>query len=113
MFFLELEMNHYLLIYDTAPDYLERRGQYRNEHLALAWAASDRGALVLGGALSDAENRYPNAVLMFRGDSPAAAEAFVAADPYVQHGLIRSWRVMRWHTVIGDGAAAPTGRPPA
>ena len=25
-------MNHYLLIYDTAPDYLERRGEFRAEH---------------------------------------------------------------------------------
>lgn len=105
-------MNHYLLMYDTAPDYLERRGQFRHEHLALAWAAHDRGELLLGGALSDAEDRYPAAVLMFRGETPAAAEAFVAADPYVSNGLIRSWRIMRWHTVIGAGAAAPTGRPP-
>jgi len=26
---------HYLLIYDVAPDYVERRSQYRAEHLAL------------------------------------------------------------------------------
>lgn len=28
---------HYLLFYDYAPDYLERRAQFREEHLALAW----------------------------------------------------------------------------
>jgi len=27
-------------------------------------------------------------VLFFQGDSPAAAERFAAADPYVQNGLI-------------------------
>ena len=38
---------HYLLFYDVAPDYLARRGEFRAAHLALAWAAADRGELVL------------------------------------------------------------------
>lgn len=44
---------HYLLMYDFAPDYLERRGEFRNEHLALAWQGHERGEVVLGGALAD------------------------------------------------------------
>ena len=31
---------HWLLIYDTAPDYVERRSEFRDEHLRLAWAAA-------------------------------------------------------------------------
>ena len=92
---------HYLLIYDTAPDYVERRGPLRAEHLALARAAHARGELVLGGALADPVD---GAVLLFRGDSPAAAEAFAAADPYVRHGLVTRWRVRPWTTVVGTGA---------
>ena len=38
-------MHHYLLIYDLAPDYMERRPEFRKEHLALAWQASERGEL--------------------------------------------------------------------
>jgi uncharacterized protein YciI len=78
---------HYLLIYETAPDYLERRAAFRDEHLRLAWQAHERGELVLGGALAEPVD---GAVLLFQGDSPAAAQAFVAADPYVRHGLIKS-----------------------
>jgi hypothetical protein len=44
---------HFLLIYDLAPDYLQRRAQFRDEHLALAWKAADAGDLVLGGALEE------------------------------------------------------------
>lgn len=44
---------HYLLFYDYAPDYLERRAQFREEHLALAWEAQARGELVLAGALAE------------------------------------------------------------
>ena len=96
---------HYLLLYDVVPDYVERRVPFRAEHLALARAAFARGELILGGALADPVD---GAVLVFRGDSPAAAEAFAAADPYVRNGLVTRWRVRAWSTVIGDGITPPT-----
>ncbi len=91
---------HYLLFYDVVPDYVERRAALRVEHLDVARAAHARGELVLGGALADPVD---GAVLVFRGDSPAAAEAFAAADPYVRNGLVTRWRVRKWATVVGDG----------
>ena len=97
---------HYLLFYDVVKDYVQRRGQYRAEHLALGRAAHARGELVLGGALADPVD---GAVLLFRGDSPAGAEAFAAADPYVKYGLVTRWWVRKWTTVIGDGATMPVG----
>lgn len=100
---------HYLLIYETAPHYLERRANYRNDHLKLAWEAHGRGELMLGGAFAEPAD---GAVLLFKGDSPTAAERFAASDPYVKNGLITRWRVRKWTTVIGDDAAAPT-RPSA
>jgi uncharacterized protein len=95
---------HYLLTYDLVPDYLERRGAYRDDHLKLAWAAAQRGELLLAGALTEPTD---TAVLLFEGVSPAAAEAFAKADPYVLAGLVTSWRVREWMTVVGDGAAQP------
>lgn len=93
---------HYLLFYDTAPDYLERRAEFRTEHIALAREASARGELVLAGALA---NPVDGAVLLFKGDSPEVAERFANADPYVKNGLIKTWRVREWTTVVGEGAA--------
>jgi uncharacterized protein YciI len=95
---------HYLLFYDVAPDYLERRAEFRSEHLALAWQAHARGELILGGALADPVD---GAVLLFQGESPEAAETFAAADPYVEHGLVTRWRVRPWSTVVGDTASSP------
>ncbi len=95
---------HYLLMYDVAPDYVERRADFRAEHLALAWGAHERGEFVLGGALADPVDM---AVLLFQGDSPAAAEAFAKADPYVTKGLVTRWRVRPWNTVAGSGATNP------
>jgi uncharacterized protein YciI len=95
---------HYILHYDLRPDYLEKRGQFREIHLKLALAAFERGELLLAGALADPVD---GAMLIFRGDSPAAAEAFARADPYVANGLVTGWHVRRWSTVIGDGATVP------
>lgn len=96
---------HYLLMYDLVSDYLERRAAYRDEHLSLAWAAAERGELVLAGALTEPTDC---AVLLFNGDSPAAAEAFARKDPYVLSGLVSRWRVREWTTVVGESAAKPT-----
>jgi uncharacterized protein YciI len=97
-------MNHYLLTYHLAPDYLERRPVYRAGHLALAWEAAGRGELLLGGAVEDPVDR---ALLLFAGEGPEAAEAFARSDPYVTNGLVERWTVRRWNTVVGEIAANP------
>jgi uncharacterized protein YciI len=99
---------HYLLLYDYVPDIVERRGPHRAAHVAHARTAVDRGELVLGGALAEPVD---GAVLLFRGDSPAAAEAFARVDPYVLNGLVSRWRVREWTTVVG--AEAQVALPPA
>jgi uncharacterized protein len=95
---------HYLLLYEVVDDYVTRRAPLREAHLAHARAAVARGELLLGGALA---NPPDGAVLLFHGASPAAAEAFAAADPYVLNGLVTRWRVREWTTVVGPGAATP------
>ena len=99
---------HYLLFYDVVEGYVERRKLFRSEHLAHALQAVARGELVLGGALA---NPVDGAVLLFRGSSPSVAEAFAAADPYVRSGLVKSWRVREWATVVGADAAVSPAEP--
>jgi uncharacterized protein YciI len=96
---------HFILFYDLVDDYLTRRAEFRAAHLELVRQAFDRGELALAGALTDPAD---GAVLVFRGPSPASAEAFVKADPYVKNGLVNSWRIRKWNTVVGDGATLPT-----
>lgn len=100
-------MKHFLLLYDFHPDFMTLRAPHRAAHLAHARAAAARGELVLGGALD--ANGPPMGVLLFKAESAAAPEAFAAADPYVTHGVARSWRVREWTTVVGPDAltAAP------
>ena len=93
---------HYLLFYDVIPDYLERRAQFRKQHLDYCWEACARGELLLGGALAEPVD---GAVLLFKGDSPDVAERFARSDPFVTNGLVTRWRIRPWTTVVGDTAA--------
>ena len=97
-------MKHFLLLYDTAPDYLERRPQFRAQHLALVEAMLAKKALVLAGPLAEPVD---GAVLLFQGESAAVAEDFARADPYVTNGLVTRWRVREWTTVAGEAALNP------
>lgn len=95
---------HYLLFYEAADDYVVRRVEFREAHLQKAWAASDRGEIVLAGALA---NPVDGAVLLFSSDSPEVAENFAKSDPYVLNGLVKRWYVREWTTVAGPAAAKP------
>ena len=97
-------MKHFLLFYEAGPDYVERRPQYRAEHLGLAWAAQERGELVVAGPLADPVD---GAVLMFQGEGRSVAEQFAQADPYVTSGMVARWQVREWTTVVGDLAVTP------
>ncbi len=92
---------HLLLEYTLADDYLQRRAALREEHLALARAAHERGELLLAGALPDPHDR---ALLVWTADRDTV-ERFAASDPYVAHGLVTSWSVRPWDVVVGGAQA--------
>jgi uncharacterized protein YciI len=92
---------YYILFYETVEDYVEKRAPYREEHLAYARAAHERGSLVMAGALDEPADQ---AVIVFKGEGPTVAEVFARNDPYVENGLITGWYVRPWTVVIGEEA---------
>ena len=97
-------MPYYALFYDVVDDFIARRGAYRDEHLRLAREGRERGELLLAGALAEPAD---GALLIFQGESPAAAEAFARQDPYVKNGLVSQWKVRNWTVVVGNEPRAP------
>lgn len=95
---------HWLLLYDLAPEYLERRPEFRPDHFVHAQAHRDRGELVMAGAFGDPAD---GAVLVFRTEDRGVVERFAENDPYNRNGLVTGWRVRRWVMVMGDGAEDP------
>ena len=95
-------MKHFLLIYDYAPDYIDKRAAVRPAHLKLANESVARDELQLGGAVPTDDP--PFGLLLFKAESAAVAEDFARADPYISQGVVTSWRVREWITVVGEGA---------
>lgn len=84
----------HLLVYEYVEDMTERRGPYRDAHLALIREYHADGRLVIAGATGVPVR---GGLLAFR--EAADAEAFAAADPYGTAGLIVSSRVEPWTVV--------------
>jgi uncharacterized protein YciI len=89
------------LRYSYVDDVLERRGPHRQAHLDQVGAWCDEGRLVIAGALGDP----PHGALFGFDCDVAAVEEFVAADPYVEAGLVTERTIEPW-TVVAH-------RPPA
>jgi uncharacterized protein YciI len=87
---------HHILFYDYVPDIVERRGPHREGHLARISEERRAGRIVMAGALGDPPH---GAAIVFRDAEVGAIEAFVAADPYVEAGLVRAHRIEPWAVV--------------
>ena len=103
-------MPYFILFYETAENYVDKRAPLRPEHIELAREAHARGELLLAGALGEPLDR---AVLVFRAPDKHVVEEFARRDPYVLNGAIKKWEVRAWTVVIGNDPAepAPTPRP--
>lgn len=95
---------HFLLRYHYVPDIAERRGPFRDEHLRRLWAEADAGRVIVAGAVGDPA---VEAVILWDVEDPAEIADFAAGDPYLTAGLITSYDVVAYHSVVGDIAATP------
>lgn len=98
-------MGYYALFYHVVDGFVERRAAFREAHLAHAQKATERGELLLGGALAEPAD---TALIVFRADSPAIARLFAETDPYVRNGLVQRWEVRPWNVVVGEYANLPS-----
>lgn len=90
------EFAHHLLLYDYVEGMADRRGPYREVHLERIRSWREGGRITLAGALGETP---VGAAIVFEGVDPAAIEAFVKDDPYVQAGLVTRWRIEPWRLV--------------
>jgi uncharacterized protein len=88
-------MSQALLTYEYVPDILERRAPHREGHLALLRELHAEGACLIAGATGD-----PVSGGAFGFASAAAAEDFVARDPYGAAGLIAAHTIVPWTVVV-------------
>ena len=91
-------MKYYALTYDAVDGFVEKRAPFREAHLKLIREAHARGEIVMAGALGDPVEQ---ALIIFRAESPEAAERFARVDPYVTQGVGLNPTVRPWNVVVG------------
>lgn len=87
---------HSILFYEYVPEVLERRGPFREAHLARIRAEKEAGRVVMAGALGDPVH---GAAIVFEDVDDAEVERFAESDPDVEGGLIEEWRIEPWTVV--------------
>jgi uncharacterized protein YciI len=87
---------HHILFYEYVKDMIDRRGPYREEHLARIARERERGHVVMAGALGDPPH---GAAIVFQDAEPGAIESFARHDPYVRAGLVTNRRIDPWNVV--------------
>ncbi len=92
----------FALINTDRPAKLDLRLSTRPAHLAFLEAEASK--IVSGGALLDASGQPSGSLLVIEVEDRAAAEAFVAGDPYTKAGLFESTVVRPFRQVYKDGA---------
>ena len=101
-------MPYFALIYDVVDDFTNKRTPFRPAHLKEVRESHGRGELIMAGALGDPAG----ALLVFRAPDKSVAENFAKNDPYVNEGLVKSWKVRPWTVVVGqDPSETPPGLP--
>ncbi len=86
----------YVLMYESVEDFRARVPAHIEGHRALWRKFHADGTLLMVGPFTD----EPAGSAMGIFTTRAAAEAFVAEDPFVAHGLVARWRIREWHEVL-------------
>jgi uncharacterized protein len=81
-----------VLLYTPADDVLARAPAHFPAHLARLDEFEAAGTLLLVGTFGDPQAQGSMAIFTTR----EAAEAFVAGDPFVHEGVVRSYEIRDW-----------------
>ncbi|MEY3201259.1 MAG: hypothetical protein RIR70_809 [Pseudomonadota bacterium] len=96
----------YALIGEDAPDSLALRMSVRPEHLARVKALCDEGRVVLAGPMPAIDSPDPGpagfagSLIVAEFASLDDAQAWLAADPYVTHGVFARTSVRPFKQVL-------------
>lgn len=88
----------FLIVYGYVPEMSERRTPHRSAHLAHVKDAEASGRLTFAAATMDPVDA---AYLVVSAPNEADVHAWIAADPYMKAGLIRSVVIREIAVVTG------------
>jgi hypothetical protein len=99
-------MPYFAIFAIDLPGALARREAVRERHRAyLRTPHADGTVAVLGGPLLDDGGRMNGSLIVLRAPSRAAAERFLAGDPYAEAAIFERVELRPWAWALGTPAA--------
>jgi uncharacterized protein YciI len=86
----------YVLLYESADDVMSKAPIHFAAHRARLQEFHARGDILMVGTFGDPQEQGSMGIFPTR----AAAQAFVDRDPFVRHGVVRSWEIREWNEVL-------------
>jgi hypothetical protein len=83
-------------LYQSADDVLTKAPVHYPAHAARIEGFRARGEILMVGTFGDPQTQGSMAIFPSR----AAAEAFVADDPFVVEGVVRSYEIRDWNETL-------------
>jgi uncharacterized protein len=85
-----------VVLYQSADDFAAKAAALFPAHKARLDEFVARGELLMVGTFGDPQAEGSMAIFTTR----AAAEEFVAGDPFVLEGVVRAWHIRDWHEAL-------------
>ena len=86
----------YVVFYESADDLAARAPAHFAAHAARYQEFVERGELLMIGPFGNPQEEGSMAVFTTR----AAAEDFVAGDPFVLQGVVKAWHIREWNEAL-------------
>ncbi len=90
----------FVLLYESLSESRAKIPVHYPAHAARCEEFHDARSLVAIGVFTDADDDGPRSMNVFK--TRAAAEEFVAGDPFVVNGIVSRWSLPEWNEVFLD-----------
>jgi len=99
----EVKKQQYLVMYEYVSDVAERRGAFRDKHIATVDSYRAKGHIAQSGPFDP----LTGACLLFAVESRDTVERFLSEDPYVLNKLVTKHTVYKWDVRANPHAEQP------
>jgi uncharacterized protein YciI len=86
----------YVVLYESADDVASRAPAHFPAHKRRLDEFAGRGDLLMVGTFGDPQAQGSMAIFRTR----AAAEAFVAGDPFMLEGVVKAYEIRDWNEIL-------------
>jgi len=94
----------YVVLYESADDVAARAPDHYPAHKSRLDDFHRRGDILMVGTFGDPQKEGSMAIFPTR----EAAESFLAEDPFVLNGVVKSYQIREWNEVLTDDRGRPT-----